>query len=246
MEPVKDHVNGERSDEEDGLVVVKKSHAGWCKRNPKGVKPKQAYAAEIAVDASDEDMDDDDGMDWGEYDGSDATARDGAVGAGATASASAAANSMGAGAITKQEKKKSLPPLPPPPPPQAWTLVKPNALASFVRSEFSGVLWDPSKRKWRATIHVDKTRTTSAYYDDEIAAARAYDASAIANGLMFTNFERRDDSGGGEEEEEEEDSDGERSADGAATVVELASKPRRKRARFEHTGEREVGEARSR
>jgi len=222
------------------------THESSCKRNPKGVKPKQAYAAEIAVDASDEDMDDDDGMDWGEYDGSDATARDGAVGAGATASASAAANSMGAGAITKQEKKKSLPPLPPPPPPQAWTLVKPNALASFVRSEFSGVLWDPSKRKWRATIHIDKTRTTSAYYDDEIAAARAYDASAIANGLMFTNFERRDDSGGGEEEEEEEDSDGERSADGAATVVELASKPRRKRARFEHTGEREVGEARSR
>lgn len=45
-------------------------------------------------------------------------------------------------------------------------------------SRFKGVSWHAGNGKWRATIVVDKRQRTIGYFDDEGAAAMAYDRAA--------------------------------------------------------------------
>lgn len=45
-------------------------------------------------------------------------------------------------------------------------------------SEYKGVYWDTSRGRWSAMIHAGKTRALGRF-DDEIEAARAYDAAAL-------------------------------------------------------------------
>jgi hypothetical protein len=46
-------------------------------------------------------------------------------------------------------------------------------------SQFKGVIWKKQyKKKWEAAIHLGKKRVVLGRFDDEAAAARAYDAAA--------------------------------------------------------------------
>jgi len=47
-------------------------------------------------------------------------------------------------------------------------------------SEYKGVCWDKSRGKWMAAIQVSGKTKTLGRFDDEAAAARAYDAAAAA------------------------------------------------------------------
>jgi hypothetical protein len=47
------------------------------------------------------------------------------------------------------------------------------------KSGFKGVCWHKRRQKWIAQIHVSGKRTHLGYFDDPIAAARAYDAAAL-------------------------------------------------------------------
>lgn len=57
-------------------------------------------------------------------------------------------------------------------------------------SGFKGVFWDKAAQKWRARIVVDGRRLYLGYYTDLVAAARMYDAAALAYHGAFasTNF----------------------------------------------------------
>ena len=49
-------------------------------------------------------------------------------------------------------------------------------------SNFKGVSWNETKSKWRAQIMMDDKRTHLGYFNDEDAAARAYDEAAARAG----------------------------------------------------------------
>jgi hypothetical protein len=48
-------------------------------------------------------------------------------------------------------------------------------------SNFKGVTWNSSRRKWRAQIRVNNALFYLGRFSDELAAARAYDVAAIAH-----------------------------------------------------------------
>jgi hypothetical protein len=47
-------------------------------------------------------------------------------------------------------------------------------------SRFKGVSWYRRRNRWEASIKVHGRKRRIGYFDDEVAAARAYDAAAIA------------------------------------------------------------------
>jgi hypothetical protein len=54
----------------------------------------------------------------------------------------------------------------------------PNRLRSGRTSRYKGVSWNKDRRKWVAYIHVDGKSRQLGRYDEEAAAARAYDRAA--------------------------------------------------------------------
>ena len=57
-------------------------------------------------------------------------------------------------------------------------------------SRFKGVYWVESRGKWRASISAEKRTKPLGYFEDEVAAARAYNHEAI---LQFGEFARLND-----------------------------------------------------
>jgi hypothetical protein len=74
----------------------------------------------------------------------------------------------------------------------------PDGSASTVKrghdgaSRFQGVCWDSMENKWHAEIYLDGKRASSGFFDDEEAAARAYDEAAVRLGRPL-NFSIADD-----------------------------------------------------
>lgn len=64
----------------------------------------------------------------------------------------------------------------------------------FKRSKYTGVAWDQYRNtngnmrngRWRARIMVDGKLINLGRFEDEIDAAKAYDAAVIENGLEHT------------------------------------------------------------
>lgn len=58
-------------------------------------------------------------------------------------------------------------------------------------SQYKGVSWAKSNRKWRAQIKINRQQNILGYFTDEIEAARAYDAKAreLFGEFAHTNFE---------------------------------------------------------
>lgn len=58
------------------------------------------------------------------------------------------------------------------------------------RSRFKGVSWSEAAQRWRAYIAVGRKQTHLGLFDDEISAARAYDAKAreLFGEHAFTNL----------------------------------------------------------
>lgn len=59
-------------------------------------------------------------------------------------------------------------------------------------SKFCGVSWHKASGRWRATIVSEGRQRSLGYFEDELAAARAYDSAAIEHHGEFArlNFER--------------------------------------------------------
>ena len=51
------------------------------------------------------------------------------------------------------------------------------------RSLFRGVSWKKSSNKWQAQIRAEGKKRCLGYFDDEVAAAQAYDRYAVEHGL---------------------------------------------------------------
>ena len=62
-------------------------------------------------------------------------------------------------------------------------VAKKHAVVSSKPSHFRGVFWNKSRKKWEVKIRVDGKCQHIGYVEDEIEAAHAYDAYAIANGI---------------------------------------------------------------
>jgi hypothetical protein len=62
-----------------------------------------------------------------------------------------------------------------------------NTKARIGSSRFKGVSWYKQRKRWSARIVVDGQRVGLGYYADELAAAMAYDAAAVA---YFGEFAR--------------------------------------------------------
>lgn len=60
-------------------------------------------------------------------------------------------------------------------------------------SRFKGVTWNKRAGKWQAQIGIDKTVKYLGLFDDEVAAAEAYDTAATAafGAFASTNFNRK-------------------------------------------------------
>ena len=58
------------------------------------------------------------------------------------------------------------------------------------KSKYRGVSWDKGLRKWRARICVNGKRISLGLYDDEVEAAKVYDAQALKSlgACAKTNF----------------------------------------------------------
>ena len=58
-----------------------------------------------------------------------------------------------------------------------------SAIPDKGKSRFLGVGWHKQNTKWRVGVNVKGKKTHIGYYDDETAAARAYDAYVIPNNI---------------------------------------------------------------
>lgn len=69
-----------------------------------------------------------------------------------------------------------------------------NMRPRIATSHFKGVYWNKEESKWAAQMRVDGRRTHLGLYEDEVAAARAYDKEALfRNGeFAYTNFGREE------------------------------------------------------
>jgi len=65
-----------------------------------------------------------------------------------------------------------------PPPPEAVPRTRAPRLHAAITSPFRGVSWDSNTRKWRSQVNVDGKVKYLGRFDDEEAAARAYDVEA--------------------------------------------------------------------
>ncbi len=71
-----------------------------------------------------------------------------------------------------------------------WNKIK---LSGKFSSRYKGVSWNKNYKKWEACLTCNKTKSILGYFDDEAAAARAYDAKAkeLFKEFAVLNFQEK-------------------------------------------------------